>query len=52
MPQWLRHVTQAYGTVPAGTVVTTGSWVGLLKAAARDLVEVEFDGVGRVSVQL
>lgn len=52
LPQWLRHVTQAYGTVPAGTVVTTGSWVGLLKAAARDLVEVEFDGVGRVSVQL
>ena len=51
LPQWLRHVTQQYGTVPAGTVVTTGSWVGLQAVAEGDLVDVEFDGVGRVSVQ-
>ena len=52
LPQWLAHATQQYGMVPAGTVVTTGSWVGLQEASAGDLIEVEFDGVGRISLQL
>ena len=52
LPQWLAHVTQQYGTVPAGTVVTTGSWVGLQAASAGELIEVEFDGVGRIGLQL
>lgn len=49
--RWLRHATQA-GPVPAGTVVTTGTWCGLPMAAASDRVDVAFDGIGSASVQL
>ncbi len=52
LPQWLRHATQHFGTVRAGTVVTTGSWVGLLLAQAGDRVEVVFDGIGRAELVL
>ncbi len=51
LPAWLRHVT-ADGSVPAGTVVTTGTWIGLLDAAAGDRVTVEFPGIGQASIQL
>lgn len=50
--EWLRDVTRWFGTVPAGTVVTTGNWVGMLTARAGDLVQAEFDGIGRASLQL
>jgi 2-keto-4-pentenoate hydratase len=49
---WLRHATRTGRTVEAGTVVTTGTWVGILPAAAGDLVTVEFAGVGQASIQL
>lgn len=52
LPQWLRHVTRNGATVPAGTVVTTGTWCGLLDAVPGDLVEVQFPGIGAASVQL
>ncbi|WP_418319997.1 fumarylacetoacetate hydrolase family protein [Piscinibacter sakaiensis] len=52
LPTWLRHVTRDGDTVAAGTVVTTGTWIGLVPAAAGDLVSVEFPGVGSASVQL
>lgn len=52
LPAWLRHATRDGRSVPAGTVVTTGTWVGLLHADKGDLVTVEFPGVGRASVQL
>lgn len=52
LPAWLRHATRHGQTVPAGTVVTTGSWVGILHAARGDLVTVEFPGIGEASVQL
>ncbi|HEV7915396.1 MAG TPA: fumarylacetoacetate hydrolase family protein [Albitalea sp.] len=52
LPLWLRHATQGAQVVPAGTVVTTGTWVGLLQAAAGERVDVEFDGIGSASVQL
>lgn len=52
LPQWLRHATQHFGVLPAGTVVTTGTWVGLLHAQPGDLVTVQFDGFGEASVQL
>lgn len=48
---WLQHVTQHYGTVPAGTVVTTGSWTGCPQAQAGDLVTVAFEGIGLVRWQ-
>ncbi|WP_436296934.1 fumarylacetoacetate hydrolase family protein [Variovorax sp. LjRoot175] len=49
---WLRHATLDGRSLPAGTVVTTGTWVGILHAAAGDLVTAEFPGIGRASVQL
>ena len=52
LPAWLRHLTQHGSTVPAGTVVTTGSWVGLLGARAGDRVVVSFDAVGTATAQL
>ena len=52
LPQWLRYVTQHYGAVPAGTVVTTGSWCGLLLADAGDTVTATFDDIGVVTVML
>lgn len=51
-PAWLRHATLGGRTVPAGTVVTTGTWCGLLHAAAGDRATVEFPGIGRAEVQL
>ncbi len=52
LPAWLRHATRDGRSVPAGSVVTTGSWVGMLHAAAGDLVSAEFSGIGQASVQL
>ncbi len=52
LPLWLRHATRAGQTVPAGTVVTTGTWCGMLKADAGDLVLARFAGVGEAQVQL
>lgn len=49
---WLRHATREGRPVEAGTVVTTGTWVGILDASAGDLVTAEFDGIGHASVQL
>lgn len=49
---WLRHVTRNGETVAAGTVVTTGTWVGILDADAGDPVHAEFPGIGAASIQL
>ena len=52
LPVWLRHVTRHGATVPAGTVVTTGTWVGVVPARAGDRVAVAFPGVGAVSLRI
>ena len=52
LPEWLRHATRHGATVRAGTVLTTGTWVGILHAARGDLVRAEFPGIGQASVQL
>ncbi len=52
LPQWLRHATREGQSLPAGSVVTTGTWVGILEAQAGDLVTARFDGIGEASVQL
>ena len=52
LPQWLRHATRHGASVPAGTVVTTGTWVGLLSARAGDEVRVDFDGIGTATLFL
>lgn len=48
---WLQHVTRHYGTVPAGTVVTTGTWTGCPAVQAGDRVQVQFAGLGAVAWQ-
>lgn len=52
LPTWLRHATRHGAEVPAGTVVTTGTWCGLLRGASGDEVTVAFEGLGRVRVRL
>ena len=46
LPEWLRHATRHGAAVPAGTVVSCGTWCGLLDARAGDSVEAEFPGIG------
>ncbi len=52
LPRWLRHATRNGASVAAGTVVTTGSWCGMLPSTPGDRVLVAFDGIGEASVQL
>jgi 2-keto-4-pentenoate hydratase len=52
LPAWLRHATRDGTVLPAGTVVTTGTWVGMLEARRGDRVDVRFDGIGDAQVQL
>ena len=52
LPLWLQHATRHGATVPSGTVVTTGTWVGILPANAGDKVVVEFEGIGSAHVTL
>ena len=52
LADWLRHATAQWGTVPAGTLVTTGSWVGLARAQAGERVHASFDGIGEAWLQL
>jgi 2-keto-4-pentenoate hydratase len=52
LPTWLRHATRDGETIAAGTVVTTGSWVGLLPMAQGEAASVTFDGIGSLQVQL
>ncbi len=49
---WLRHATRGGAAVPAGTVLTTGTWCGILPAQAGERVLVQFPGIGEASVQL
>lgn len=51
LPAWLRHATRDGGVIAAGTVVTTGTWCGILHAAAGDLVSAEFPGIGQAVLQ-
>ena len=51
LPQWLRHATQHGAVLPAGSVVTTGTWCGLPLAQAGDAVQVHFEGIGEARVQ-
>jgi 2-keto-4-pentenoate hydratase len=51
LADWLQHVTTHYGTVTAGTVVTTGTWTGCPEVQAGDLVTVSFEGLGKVRWQ-
>lgn len=52
LPIWLRHLTRHGQTVRAGTVVTTGSWVGILPCRRGDQVTAEFAGIGAVRLRV
>ncbi len=52
LPAWLQHATQGGQVLPAGSVVTTGTWCGILHAQPGDTVVARFDGIGEASVQL
>lgn len=52
LPIWLRHAARHGETVAKGTVVTTGTWCGLLEARKGDLVQVRFEGIGEATLQL
>jgi 2-keto-4-pentenoate hydratase len=52
LPVWLKHVTRDGVTVPRGTVVTTGTWCGLLEAKKGDRVRAVFEGMGEAEIQL
>jgi 2-keto-4-pentenoate hydratase len=49
---WMRHATHGGQALPAGSVVTTGSWVGIIDAMRGDGVDAEFPGIGAASVRL
>jgi 2-keto-4-pentenoate hydratase len=51
LPIWLRHVTRAGATARRGTVVTTGTWCGLLEARPGQRVQASFEGIGSAEVQ-
>jgi 2-keto-4-pentenoate hydratase len=52
LPTWLRHVTRHGASAPKGTVVTTGTWCGMLPAQKGNKVRVVFEGIGAAEVQL
>jgi 2-keto-4-pentenoate hydratase len=49
---WMRHATRSGAAIPANTVVSTGTWCGVLDARVGDFVKVVFPGIGCASVQL
>ncbi len=49
---WLQHATALGQSVPAGTIVTTGSWCGMPFADQGDLIIAQFEGIGQTCVQL
>lgn len=51
LPHWLRHATAQGETVPAGCVVTTGSWTGTLPLPRGQLARVGFEGLGELQLQ-
>ncbi|NDY93671.1 fumarylacetoacetate hydrolase family protein [Ideonella livida] len=52
VPAWLRHLTRHGQTVPAGTVVTTGSWSGCRPVPRGATVRLAFEGLGTLACQL
>lgn len=50
LPAWLRHATRHGDVLPAGSVVTTGTWCGIMYAQPGDSVIATFDHVGEARV--
>ena len=52
LPAWLRHATSHGETIASGTVVTTGSWVGMLSVECDESITVSFQGIGMAEVAM
>ena len=52
LPAWLRHLTRQGHTVPAGQVVTTGTWSGCVPLARGLHAEVAFEGFGGFALRV
>jgi hypothetical protein len=52
LPTWLRHATRHGAVLAAGSVVTTGSWCGLLPAQPGDDIAVAFDDIAQAQLRL
>jgi 2-keto-4-pentenoate hydratase/2-oxohepta-3-ene-1,7-dioic acid hydratase in catechol pathway len=52
LPAWLRHATRQGAVLEAGTLVSTGTWCGLLMAGPGQQVVVRFEGIGEARLQL
>jgi len=51
LPIWLAHLTRHGATVPAGTVVTTGTWTGMTPLQPGQQARVAFEGLGEVRLR-
>lgn len=52
MPAWLQHLTRHGATVPAGTVVTTGTWTGIRPVTRGATLRFEAAGFAPVTCRL
>lgn len=52
VPSCLRHAASRDGVVPAGTVITTGSWSGIVWLQGPAEVQVAFEGIGEARLVL
>lgn len=50
LPAWLQHLTRHGASVAAGTVVTTGAWLGCLPVQPGEQVRVVFEDLGTLEL--
>jgi hypothetical protein len=51
-PQWLSHAVARHGRLAEGSVLTTGSWCGMVWLDGRAEVKASFEGIGEASLTL
>ena len=51
-PQWLAHAVARHGRLAEGSVLTTGTWCGLVWLEGRAEVVARFDGIGEARLTL
>lgn len=51
-PQWLSHAVARHGRLAEGSVLTTGSWCGMVWLEGRSDVRAVFDGIGEARLTL
>lgn len=51
-PQWLEHVVARHGRLLEGSVLTTGSWCGMVWLEGPSVVKAAFEGIGEAQLTL